>query len=98
LSTAATVGVLATYTQKRNGTRYVQPSFLFVRFCSLTVTYQTTWEETLQGPVNAYYGAKKFAERAAWDYVEENKPGFDLVVLNPPMVRVIIYYPKKILT
>ncbi|PVG04397.1 NAD(P)-binding protein [Serendipita vermifera] len=46
-----------------------------------------TWEETIGGdPVLAYYGAKKWAERAAWDFVKEEKPQFELVVLCPPMV------------
>jgi nucleoside-diphosphate-sugar epimerase len=26
-----------------------------------------------------------YAERAAWDFVENEKPGFDLVVINPPI-------------
>jgi nucleoside-diphosphate-sugar epimerase len=34
----------------------------------------------------AYQASKKFAEKAAWDYVEDEKPGFDLVTLAPPMV------------
>ncbi|OCL12100.1 NAD(P)-binding protein [Glonium stellatum] len=34
----------------------------------------------------AYRASKKFAEKAAWDFVATEKPAFDLVVLNPPMV------------
>ncbi|KAF2095614.1 dihydroflavonol-4-reductase [Rhizodiscina lignyota] len=34
----------------------------------------------------AYEGSKTFAERAAWEFVEREKPGFTLAVLNPPMV------------
>jgi len=33
----------------------------------------------------AYRASKKFAELAAWKFVEE-KPGFDLVSINPPMI------------
>lgn len=35
--------------------------------------------------VVAYRGSKKFAELAAWDFVEDEKPGFDIVTLCPPM-------------
>lgn len=34
----------------------------------------------------AYRASKKFAEKAAWDFLATEKPAFDLVVLNPPMV------------
>jgi len=35
---------------------------------------------------NPYYFSKTLAERAAWDFVEQQKPGFDLVVINPFLV------------
>jgi dihydroflavonol-4-reductase len=35
---------------------------------------------------NPYYYSKTQAERAAWDYMETEKPGFSLVVLNPGLV------------
>ncbi len=35
---------------------------------------------------NPYYYSKAMAERAAWDFVEREKPAFDLVVINPFMV------------
>lgn len=35
---------------------------------------------------NPYYYSKTLAERAAWDFMEREKPGFDLVVVNPFMV------------
>jgi nucleoside-diphosphate-sugar epimerase len=34
----------------------------------------------------AYRASKKFAELAAWKFVEEEKPNFDLVTLCPPMI------------
>ncbi|KAI9893706.1 MAG: methylglyoxal reductase (NADPH-dependent) gre2 [Vezdaea aestivalis] len=45
-----------------------------------------TLEEALQGPSPGYYGSKTFAEKAAWGFVEKEKPSFDLTTLNPPMV------------
>lgn len=35
---------------------------------------------------NPYYYSKTLAERAAWDFMQREKPGFDLVVINPFMV------------
>lgn len=34
----------------------------------------------------AYRASKKFAELAAWKFVEDEKPNFDFVSLNPPMI------------
>lgn len=45
-----------------------------------------THEEALRDAVNAYRGSKTFAERAAWDFMEQEKPGFSLTTLNPPFV------------
>ncbi|CAG8955774.1 hypothetical protein HYFRA_00011643 [Hymenoscyphus fraxineus] len=59
-----------------------------------------TWEEALGGSPNAgYQASKKFAEKAeggyrrsdvdvfpAWDFLDTEKPAFDLVTLAPPMV------------
>ncbi|KAH8816955.1 hypothetical protein F5884DRAFT_240895 [Xylogone sp. PMI_703] len=47
----------------------------------------TTYEGALAGTTNnAYQASKKFAEKAAWDFLKDHRPNFDLVVLNPPMV------------
>lgn len=35
---------------------------------------------------NPYYYSKTMAERAAWDFMQTEKPGFDLVVINPFLV------------
>lgn len=57
-----------------------------------TATFsEKTWnpcdmEAIKQGPGRAYMLAKALAERAAWDYVAANKPNFDLVTVNPPVV------------
>lgn len=34
----------------------------------------------------AYRGSKKLAEKAAWDFVDSEKPRFDIATLNPPFV------------
>jgi len=45
-----------------------------------------TWEAGIANPAVGYYASKKFAEKAAWDFIEEEKPHFDLTTLCPPMV------------
>ncbi|GKT47438.1 ketoreductase azaE [Colletotrichum spaethianum] len=47
-----------------------------------------TWDDALStdSPNLAYSASKSFAERAAWNFISDNKPGFDLVTINPPMV------------
>ncbi|KAH7106552.1 putative dihydroflavonal-4-reductase [Auriculariales sp. MPI-PUGE-AT-0066] len=47
-----------------------------------------TWEAASKpgDPASTYRGSKTFAERAAWDFVRDAKPNFDLVTVCPPMV------------
>jgi nucleoside-diphosphate-sugar epimerase len=45
-----------------------------------------TEEEAIQNPTNAYRASKTFAERAAWEFVEKEKPNFDIATINPPLV------------
>ncbi|TLD27908.1 NAD dependent epimerase/dehydratase [Venturia nashicola] len=44
-----------------------------------------TWDEAVTKR-SAYLGSKTFAERAAWDFVEKEKPNFDISTLTPPLV------------
>ncbi|KAH1866223.1 hypothetical protein KXX08_003257 [Aspergillus fumigatus] len=51
-----------------------------------------TWEEALD-PSATYRGSKTFAEKAAWDFVEKEKPNFDIATINPPLVLgPIVHY------
>lgn len=43
-------------------------------------------KEAYQNPLSAYRASKTFAERAAWDFVEQEKPNFSLTTCNPPLV------------
>jgi len=46
-----------------------------------------TWEQALTSDAyTAYLASKKLAEKAAFDFVEENKPHFDVATLCPPYV------------
>lgn len=53
------------------------------------ITEQQAWEN----PANGYRASKTFAERAAWEFVEKEKPGFTLATMNPPLVLgPIVHY------
>ncbi|KAH8883675.1 NAD dependent epimerase/dehydratase [Thozetella sp. PMI_491] len=59
----------------------------------------TTWEQAIApGAASSvgYQASKKYAEKAAWDFIDKKKPNFDLVVLNPPMVYGPLYDPSII--
>ncbi|GAD93755.1 ketoreductase [Paecilomyces variotii No. 5] len=57
-----------------------------------TIWNPITWEEGLQ-PSNVYRASKTFAEKAAWEFVEKEKPNFDLATINPPLVfGPIVHY------
>lgn len=50
------------------------------------VLTERDWNDKSSLDRNPYYYSKTLAERAAWDFVEAEKPGFDLVVINPFLV------------
>ncbi|KAJ5273049.1 hypothetical protein N7478_008174 [Penicillium angulare] len=57
-----------------------------------TVWNPILWEEALDH-ANVYRGSKTFAEKAAWDFVEKEKPNFDISTINPPLVLgPIVHY------
>ncbi|KAJ9138809.1 Methylglyoxal reductase (NADPH-dependent) gre2 [Pleurostoma richardsiae] len=45
-----------------------------------------THEQALENAGYGYTASKLFAERAAWDFVEKEKPGFTIATLCPPLV------------
>ena len=50
------------------------------------VLTEADWNEKSTLQRNPYYLSKTLAERAAWTFIEREKPSFDLVVMNPFMV------------
>ncbi|MDQ3032580.1 MAG: SDR family oxidoreductase [Myxococcota bacterium] len=50
------------------------------------VLTEDDWNEKSTLERNAYYLSKTLAEKEAWRFVAEEKPGFDVVVINPFMV------------
>lgn len=45
-----------------------------------------TMEQALTGGLMTYVGSKKFAEKAAWDFMQNEKPGFSLTTVNPVLI------------
>lgn len=45
-----------------------------------------TMEQALSNGASAYISSKTFAEKAAWDFVATEKPGFTLATINPVLV------------
>jgi dihydroflavonol-4-reductase len=50
------------------------------------VLTENDWNEKSSSTRNPYYFSKAMAERAAWDFMEKEKPDFALVAINPFMV------------
>ena len=50
------------------------------------VLTETDWNVKSSLKRNPYYYSKVCAERAAWRFMQDHKPAFDLVVINPFMV------------
>jgi nucleoside-diphosphate-sugar epimerase len=51
-----------------------------------------TEDEAIADPIMGYRGAKTFAERAAWDFVQTEKVNFSLAVICPPTVYGPVAY------
>lgn len=47
---------------------------------------EISWEDAKLNPVNGYRGSKTYAEKAAWDFVKQNKPNWAISFVNPSFV------------
>ncbi|GEQ69577.1 hypothetical protein JCM33374_g3249 [Metschnikowia sp. JCM 33374] len=45
-----------------------------------------TWEQSKQNPFFGYFGSKKFAEKAVWDFIEQENPTYTVNFINPGYV------------
>jgi nucleoside-diphosphate-sugar epimerase len=45
-----------------------------------------TEEQATESPMHGYRASKTLAEKAAWDFLEKEKPNFTIATINPPMV------------
>ncbi|GAB7350522.1 hypothetical protein MBLNU459_g1112t1 [Dothideomycetes sp. NU459] len=52
-----------------------------------------THEDALKNPANGYRASKTFAEKAAWEFLEKEKPNFTVSTMCPPLVLgPIVHY------
>ncbi|CAD1811916.1 putative NADPH-dependent methylglyoxal reductase GRP2 [Candida parapsilosis] len=45
-----------------------------------------TYEQALANPFTGYVGSKKLAEKVVWNFVDEQKPNWEVTVINPVYV------------
>ncbi|KAF5131610.1 hypothetical protein DV495_002116 [Geotrichum candidum] len=45
-----------------------------------------TWEQATTDLASSYRGSKKFAEKAFWDFIEQEKPNFTGTTVNPTLI------------
>jgi nucleoside-diphosphate-sugar epimerase len=51
-----------------------------------SVWASVTWEQATTDLSYTYRGSKKFAEKAFWDFIEQEKPNFTGTTVNPPLI------------
>ncbi|KAL2827483.1 NAD(P)-binding protein [Aspergillus pseudoustus] len=76
----------------RNAQTPLAPYFTYTGSDWNPLSYEEAAAPTTSAVV-AYRGSKKFAERAAWEFITEKKPAFDLVALCPPMTFGPVVHP-----
>ncbi|GEQ69586.1 hypothetical protein JCM33374_g3258 [Metschnikowia sp. JCM 33374] len=62
--------------------RFKDPSYTI----SETTKNPITWEESKSDPFLGYLGSKTYAEKAAWDFINQESPSYELNVTNPSYV------------
>jgi nucleoside-diphosphate-sugar epimerase len=75
-----------------DATRTAPPYLTYTASDWNPLTYAESIAPTTSAVI-AYRGSKKFAELAAWDFVRDQKPQFDLVTLCPPMTFGPVVHP-----
>ena len=57
-----------------------------------------TEKEALENAVSGYRASKTFAEKAAWEFLQKEKPKFTIATINPPMVfgPIVSMYPCSV--
>jgi nucleoside-diphosphate-sugar epimerase len=79
------VVVTSSFSSIWNGAKGMWPEHTYTEEDWNPVTYVEAKDNSMDG-ANAYSALKVFAERAAWDFVEKEKPNFTLSTVCPPML------------
>ncbi|KIX02420.1 uncharacterized protein Z518_08361 [Rhinocladiella mackenziei CBS 650.93] len=75
-----------------NADRKAPPRFTYTAADWNPLSYEEA-ADNKSPQIVAYRGSKKFAELAAWEFVQREKVNFDMVTLCPPMVFGPIVHP-----
>jgi nucleoside-diphosphate-sugar epimerase len=78
------VVITSSFASVLDPTKGLRPGYTYSEKDWNPVTTQQA--KDMKSSVVAYLVSKTIAERAAWDFVEKEKPSFSLVTLCPPMV------------
>ncbi|KAM9904083.1 hypothetical protein OXX79_002973 [Metschnikowia pulcherrima] len=76
------VVVTSSYVAMWNYSRFYDPTHTDTE----TSWNPISWEEGKVNSEQGYYASKTFAEKAAWDFYDSEKPTFDLNFVNPVLV------------
>jgi len=76
------VVITSSFAAMVNGDKGLGPDALYSENDWNNVTHA----QALENPNNGYRASKTFAEKAAWDFVEQEKPNFTITTINPPLV------------
>lgn len=92
--TVRRVVLTSSFASVMDATRTAPPYFTYTAADWNPLTYAEAADPATSAVI-AYRGSKKFAELAAWDFVRDNKPGFDLATLCPPMTFGPVVHPVE---
>lgn len=76
------VVLTSSYAAISNVQKANDPSFTH----SESVWADMSWEEGVSNLALSYRASKKFAEKALWEFIEQEKPNFTATTVNPPIV------------
>jgi nucleoside-diphosphate-sugar epimerase len=79
------VVITSSFSSIWNGSKGTWPEHTYTEADWNPVTYEEAKSPAMDG-ASAYSASKAFAERAAWDFMEEHKLSFSLATVCPPML------------
>jgi nucleoside-diphosphate-sugar epimerase len=93
-NTIRRVVLTSSFASVMDAARTAPPYFTYTASDWNPLTYAESAAPTTSAVI-AYRGSKKFAELAAWDFVRDRKPAFDIATLCPPMTFGPVVHPVE---
>jgi len=79
------VVITSSFSSMWNGDKGMWPEHTYTEADWNPISWDEAADPKTPGPIS-YSASKVFAERAAWDFMKDNKPSFTLSTILPPMV------------